>query len=404
MPVEPLPRMTAPAGANRPGWVAAHPRWRRRFVRWGLIAASDFLDLPGDILSGHANRQVVRVVLGRGRRRAVFILKREHRVPWRERLRNAIAGFGWCSKSIREARILRDLRRAGIPAPRCVAFGEDGTGRAFLLIRATPGAVDLRRFLADQGSPVVNRELARRVGRLLARIHAAGFDCPDLSSKHVLVRRRNLAPLLIDWQRTRRSGRVPWTVRVRELACLHATLADELASPRERLAALGTYLRAALGSRPTLRPWVDLILQRSERLLRRRTVQDQRRRLIAGSSQRLRWLDGERLVVSRSVWRAHRRGVPQWLTVAAMTRVREKKEFVQTWLGGKVILQQFPPAGPLRRWWDRLRGRHTIAAGPRLAGHLFRRQRCGEAAPRPLAFGQQPNGGSFIVFRPADHR
>ena len=318
-------------------------------------------------------------------------------MPWRERLRNAFARLRLGVEV--DARSPDSAGPAAGRHPRAAMAGvRRGWDRpGFLLVRATPGAVDSRRFLAEQGSPVVNRELARRLGRLLARVHAAGFDCPDLSSKHVLVRRRNLAPLLIDWQRTRRSGRVPWTIRVRELACLHATLADELASPRERLAGLRTYLRAALGSRPSLRPWLDLIVRRSQRLLRRRTVRDQRRPLIAASAQRLRWIDGERLVVTRAVWRDHRHGLPSWLTLAAMATVQEREESERTWLGRRVVVQQFPPASFLRRWWDRLRGRHTIAAGPRLAGHLFRRQRCGEAAPRPLAFGQQPNGSSFIV-------
>src|SRR5207244_231085 len=126
------------------------------------------------------------VVLG-GRPRMVAYVKREHRVPWRVRIGNIRDGFGWVSKSGREARLRRDLRRAGVPVPQWLAYGEDGQGRAFVLVRAVGGATDLRTFLHRAGgwSPALRWELAGRVGELLARVHAAGFDCPDLSSKHV---------------------------------------------------------------------------------------------------------------------------------------------------------------------------------------------------------------------------
>ena len=58
---------------------------RRRFARWGLTGPDDFLNLPGEIVSGHADRHVVRVVLGRDRSKVVAYLKREHRVRLRDR-------------------------------------------------------------------------------------------------------------------------------------------------------------------------------------------------------------------------------------------------------------------------------------------------------------------------------
>src|SRR5207302_2205599 len=150
------------------------------------------LGLPGEVVGGQPDGHVVRVAVGWGGRRVVAFLKREHRVPLRDRLTNLRDGYGWVSKSEREGRLLRDLRRAALPVPRWLAHGEDGHGRAFLLVRAVPGAVDLRAFLARVGDwrPTLRRELAHRLGVLLARVHAAGFDCPDLSSKHVLVRSR----------------------------------------------------------------------------------------------------------------------------------------------------------------------------------------------------------------------
>jgi hypothetical protein len=383
-----------------PGWVVIDPRWRGRFERRGLVTADDFLRLPGDIVSGHADRHVRRIVFGRGLNRAVVFLKREHRVPWPARLRNFCAGYGWVSKSAREAQVLDRLRAAGIRAPRALAFGEDAAGRAFVLIKETRGAVDLRTHLRDERDRGRRRLLARRIGRLLARIHAAGFDCPVLSSKHVLVRPAWTSPTVIDWHAASQRRRVGWGVRIRELALLHATLADELASPRERLACLGAYMRTAVGGSSKLRPWIDMIRRKARGLLRHRTARDQRRLPPAAGRQWLRWVDGESLVVTRSVWRACRGRLPAWLAVAVRTPVDRPREAEQLWGRRRVILRRFPATKPWRRWWDRLRGRHVIAAGPRQAGRMLQLERSGQSAPRPLAFGQRPDGGSFIVFVP----
>jgi hypothetical protein len=204
--------------------------------------------------------------------------------------------------------------------------------------------------------------------------------------------------VLIDWQRACRSGRVRWPVRLRELAALHATLADDLASPRDRLRCLRAYLKASLGTEPALRSWVGVIAGHAAPLLRRRPICELRRPPLHARAQRLRWVDGEQLVVTREFWRECGGQVPAWLSAAAAAVVAHGTETVREWRGRRVTLRQFPPAGILRRWWNRLRGRHEIAAGPRAGGLMFRRERLGEPGPRPLAFGQRPDGGSFILF------
>jgi tRNA A-37 threonylcarbamoyl transferase component Bud32 len=382
------------------GWVVIDPSWRERFGRRRLTSAGDFLGLQGDIISGHADRHVVRLVLGRGLGRTILFLKREHRSPWPVRLRNLVAGYGWVSKSVREASILNDLRKAGIRAPRALAFGEDGAGRAFVLIKETRGAIDLRTFLHEERAPDRRLRLARRMGRLLARIHGTGFNCPVLSSKHVIVRPRGPSPTVIDWHAASRFRRVGWGVRVRELALLHATVGDEVASRRERLACLRAYLRAAAGHRYKLRPWVRLIRRRAARLLRHRTVRDARRLPMGEAGRRLRWINGESLVVTRAVWRVCGGRAPAWLTVAARTPVRRTRETELRWGRRRVVLRQFPALRLVRQWWNRLRGRHEIAAGPRQAGRMFQLESGGHPAPQPLAFGQRSDGGSFIVFAP----
>ena len=81
--------------------------------------------------------------------RLALYLKREHRVGLRARLANALAGFGFVSRSLREACVLDALAREGVGCAEWVAAGEDGRGRAFLLLREVEDAVDVRTFLRD---------------------------------------------------------------------------------------------------------------------------------------------------------------------------------------------------------------------------------------------------------------
>src|SRR5262249_42725042 len=130
------------------------------------------------------------------------------------------------------------------------AYGEDGAGRAFLLVDELAGMSDLRAILGDTGLPAKERRsLAALTGRAVGDLHAAGFATPDLAAKHLFVSLAAPDVTLVDWQSARVSRPAPEAERIRVLAGLHASLSDDLASPRERLRFLWSYLRAAyLGS------------------------------------------------------------------------------------------------------------------------------------------------------------
>src|SRR5262249_59704022 len=114
----------------------------------GLDRAEAILDLPGEIVSGHPDRHVIRIALP-GWECGLF-LKREHRVGWRERLRQWLAGFGWTSRCEREARILRDLEAAGFPGPGWVAPGGDGPSPAVPLLAKLSAASEPRPLLGER--------------------------------------------------------------------------------------------------------------------------------------------------------------------------------------------------------------------------------------------------------------
>ena len=161
--------------------------------------------MPGEVVSGHADRHVARIEVP-GAPHA-FYLKRQHVVGWRERLRNRLAGFGWRSRCEREAEILQQLEAAGLPAPRWATFGTH-SGRTFLLVEEVPNTIDLRRMLSDTAfSLPQRRDLAARLGEVIAAVHASGFTTPDLTAKHVLVNPETLAITFLDWQSATRRAR-----------------------------------------------------------------------------------------------------------------------------------------------------------------------------------------------------
>jgi heptose I phosphotransferase len=310
-------------------------------------------DLPGPIVSGHRGRCVRRVTLPGG---GVAYLKVDRRFCWGE------------APCAREARMLGELARAGAPVPRVL-----GSGPSFLLLAAVEGSAPLTEHLEV---PERRRPLARALGRLIARLHAAGFTHRDLWAKHVLI--SGGQPWLIDCQRAARGGDP-----VRDLATLDATVPEELASLRDRLALLRAYLGGSRG----LRELALKVREMAERLQRKRHVREKRCPTQAGQT----WtcLDGEALCVTPEM-----DGDTEWLA----------------------LQRQHLPQGQTatRRWIERPGGRRQLlvrrreravgaSASMRQANLLWRLQRHGVEAPRVLAAGERPEPGglgSFLLSEP----
>jgi tRNA A-37 threonylcarbamoyl transferase component Bud32 len=373
-----------------------NPRFRDLLDQQGLSATSQFLALPGEVRCGHPERHVVRVQLADGPTALTAYLKREHRVPWRDRLVHAWSGEGFISKCRREARILQAARAAGIPCPDVLAAGEDWRNRAFLLLRELPGSVDLRLFLRTQNaaSPRRRYRFARALGEMLARVHNARLAHGDLYAKHILVEPRTETISFIDWQRARRERPVRWRRRYLELAALDATLAEELASPRERLACLRAYLRALPPgvTLVALTQVVSRIRREARRFLRKRHVREQRQVPLAPGTQNLLWLDGEALCVTREFWAASRGQLPSWLTPAtarAFPAHRVTHQVVSLPKGGEATLVRRWACWPGRWLWTWLRRRRPASPELAQAGVLFRLQRYRVGTPRLVAVGQR---------------
>ncbi len=361
-----------------------HPAHGDALARLGLAAPTDFLRLDGTILGGHPDRHVLQVALPLGS----CFLKKEHRVSWRDRFTHWWRGEGAISKSIREGRLLRKLEAAGIGCPQALACGDEA-GRAFLLLREASGMHDLRTYLQDH--PQDRAALAAALGRELARIHAAGFHHRDLYSKHVLVGPEDAGWrfCFLDWQRGRQVRRVNRLQRARDLAALDATLAEPLASRRERLLCWHAYLAAQPRPAPRSDRLLRVVCRLSARLQRKRRIRELRQAPLPAGRQGLIWLDGEALCVTPR-FHAEVAQPPAWLTIPqpAPNRV-ETVDLADVGHPTWTLVRRWAsrPWRWLASWWWR-----PFFPAPEFeqAAAIIRLERYGIETPRLLALGHRP--------------
>ena len=373
--------------ARRRAFIEVNPRYRAFLLRHGLATTDRFLDLEAAIVSGHPGRNVAKLTLDNVSGTVTLFLKREERVSWSVRLANALAGFGFVSLSLRESSVLRALPRAGIDGPEWVAAGEDRRGRAFLLLREIPGAVELRALLAETRDPDSRNVLARALGAALAKVHEAGFDHPDLYAKHVLVDPDSMEVLFLDWQRSRQRRVISLETRARDLAALDVTVLAELANWRERLACLRSYAEFAEWTELDMRSFARRIKVHRARLLAHRHVREKRQSPAAGQ-QWIPLTGGEFYVTPafQNLYSAR----PDWLTFdGQQSPVGAGSSRCALQLGNEKIgiLVRRRARSFFRSLWDQVRRRSTTSPEQRQAALLLRLERYGVCVPRVLAMG-----------------
>lgn len=392
MPVELLSRRGTAARC------AVNPRYRNRLAAHGLDDAAALLELPGEVVSGHPDRHVVRVDVPEI---GTCYLKRQHRVDLGERLRQWRAGFGGVSRCVREATVLRELHASGFAAPNWIAYGECG-GRAFLLVEELNACVELRRFLSDSAlSLEERRHFVERFARTVAELHAAGFTTPELTAKHAFVNPDTFAITLIDWQNASRAA----SSEASGLGSLHASLAEETATPSERLRFLWAYRRTArIAERfSVLARRID---RDAARLASRRSIRDQRQPAVAAIDQRLVWLADEAVCAIPEVaatWPEPPIAAPFYVSDPRAVEVR-----VALPDGRAAVLVRGHCFAPFARLRDRLRGRCWRSPGATIGRVLFHLQRYGIPAPQLFAFGQRLTGVAsaewFALYEPPTGR
>lgn len=361
--------------------VHVNPAYQNTLRQAGLVTAADFLNLSGVIVSGHPNRHVLRLELPGGLR---GYLKKEHRVPWKDRWTNAWDGFGFVSKAAREGAVLAAAAAAGIDCPQVLAHGSMGK-QAFLLMCEQAGT-DLRLFLSEH--PDQTLHVARNLGKAVAAMHAAGFEHRDLYAKHVLVG-PGLQLGFLDWQRARRHARVSRAQRFQDLATLHATLLPSLMTAEAWWACLTTYVELAGGLEERERT-AAIIRGLSAKLQRKKRIQELRRLPLPVGTQNLIWLRGEALCVTAAFREELSAPLPHWLRCRPEAHASCQEESVMLPRGGHGLLVRRTVTGLgrwLASWWQKY-----PAPEVERAALLFRLERHGVSGPRLLAFGHQRSG------------
>jgi tRNA A-37 threonylcarbamoyl transferase component Bud32 len=393
MPVSLLRRLPPfrPAAGS---WCVLRPDRRTWLECHGLGSARDFLALPGVVVSGHVGRNVSRVRIGP----TTAYLKREHRVRIRDRFRSWQDGFGWSSMSAREATVLRQLEERGLPGPTWLAYGE-AAAEAFLLLEAAGEAVELRAI------PSVGPELAERLGRILARLHAAGIDQPDLFAKHILVRPDSGNVTILDWQRARRRRQVSWRDRIGGLGALRATAPETLLAVWDQL--LCGYFaegHASAKAAPGPDELSRAVARRADELARRPGIRSQRTPVAAGLSQELVRIGGETVCAIPAV--AGELGSAD--AIDSLYRPAHDGHRVPFAGRRSGVLRVRRYSSPFGRLWAALRGRAWRSSELKLARLLFHLERHEIPAPKLLAYGQKvPRlrpAGSFVLYEPQSVR
>jgi tRNA A-37 threonylcarbamoyl transferase component Bud32 len=355
-------------------WI--RPDRRNLFESLGIHAARDFLALSGVVVSGHVGRNVSRVELGG----TTAYLKREHRVRLRDRFRSWCDSFGWASISLREAKVIARLEQLGLPGPKKLAAGEYG-GQGFLLVEAADEAAELCSL-----SPI-DVHLAERLGRIIARLHAAGIDQPDLFAKHILVRSRDLAITILDWQRAILGRSVSWRNRILALATLRESVSTEVIPGAAWDRLLTSYISEVGRDRSSTRipsGFCESVSVAAKKLLERRGVRSMRIMPGVPVTQELVRISGETVCAIPEVAPA----LANEHQITGLYNPDNNGRAISLPGGRTGLLRVRRYALPFGRWWSTLRGRPWRSLELKAARLLFHLERHGIAAPKLFAYGQ----------------
>jgi hypothetical protein len=202
--------------------------------------------------------------------------------------------------------------------------------------------------------------------------------------------------------------RLAVTERCRDLAALHATLADELASPADRLACLRAYRQEAGLSQPSIGPMARSVEGYARKLLTKRRIRELRQPPLPHLAQNLIWVDGEALCVTLEFWKEVSGQLPAWLRMPTRPRTLPCVEEMRLRHGTRELRLT-------RRWFMPplaipIPGlKKTTFPSPEFeqVGALVRLQRFGLRTPRLLAVGHRhlATGGkySFLLIEPIEN-
>ena len=223
---------------------------------FGALAFEDFLALGRELVKQSPDGARRTAAFERGGRR--FYVKTHTGVGWGEIAKNWLQAKRAIVDAGTEARALARCAELGIPVPALAAWGVAGANpaarRSFVVTEELAGAERLSAHLARTRplAPASRHALTRRLGELVARLHAAGLAHQDLYLDHVFLRPAAggaFELFLLDLHRTvpRSGARDAW--RVKDLGALFGSARRLGATRADAARFLRTYAGSArLGS------------------------------------------------------------------------------------------------------------------------------------------------------------
>lgn len=194
---------------------------------FGTLAFGDFLALGQRTVKTSPDGARRTAAFERGGR--TFYVKTHAGVGWGEIAKCWLQAKAAVVDARPEVRALERCAALAIPTPALAAWGVSGANpaarRSFVVTEALDGAERLSARLAREAPPEVRfrRALARRLGELVARLHAAGLAHRDLYLDHVFLRPSvdgGFELFLLDLHRARPSSPARRRWRVKDLAAL----------------------------------------------------------------------------------------------------------------------------------------------------------------------------------------
>ncbi|RKY16275.1 MAG: hypothetical protein DRP63_05675 [Planctomycetota bacterium] len=177
------------------------------------------------------------------------------------------------SDSFEEVRAFVALQQVGLEAPRPVAAC---TVTRFLKRRTAIATLDIGHFerltsLLEMADFKKRREVARQLGRLVARMHSAAINHRDLYAEHIVFL-KNGGIVLLDLNRAQVRHRLPQRWRVKDLAALFVSTN---APATDKLRFLLSYLDIP-SLTPNAKRLARKVLKRSDGVARKRAAEKER--------------------------------------------------------------------------------------------------------------------------------
>ena len=251
--------------------------------RHGLDTFESFYDeRTGKLLRDLGQRANLRLTLDASGGKLTFFLKRHEPLGLTEKLKAWLRLARPVSHARTEWENIGRLARLDIPTMQPVVLGEDSlTGRSFLMtaeiVGGRPADDFARERLAGDAAAAQRREFARKLGRLVRKLHAAGMTHRDLYLCHVFVREDDQALRLhlIDLQRVgRRRFRRRWEVK--DIAQLEYSRPPGVFSRTDAMRFLHAYFDTP-GLDVRQKRFVASVLRKAKRMKKRKTIREMRR-------------------------------------------------------------------------------------------------------------------------------